>query len=80
MATYELKEDRDIDLVGDVGLMKVRIEKNKVRVLSSPCKHGICVHATPIANPFQQIICVPNHVTIQIEGAGKVGRIDGIAQ
>ncbi len=74
---YNLDENRIIDIDGYLGKTKIEIKNNKVRVLESPCKHKYCISEKPIEKVNQTIICLPNKISISIEG--EKDEIDSIA-
>ena len=43
------------------------VKDGKIGVLSADCPDKICVNTTHISNGLQPIVCVPNHLVIQIE-------------
>jgi hypothetical protein len=71
IARYPLSADRDFDVRGAFGPMKIRIERGGVRVLSSTCPQQVCVRTQPIKKTSQQVICEPNHVVLEIESLQK---------
>jgi len=52
--------------------------KGSVRVTHATCPDQVCVHTQPAHSPGEQIICVPNHLIIVIEG--NRSDIDALAQ
>lgn len=54
------------------GEATIEYGQGKVRVLPLPrhvCPKGICWKSGWISTPGQSIVCVPNHMTITLEGA-----------
>jgi hypothetical protein len=80
VATVDLTspEPRTLHIAGLVGpLVVVADGKGSIRVSEATCPDQICVHTVPARSPGDQIICVPNHMVITIEGKGAV---DALAQ
>jgi hypothetical protein len=71
ISRYPLSEDQDFIVHGALGPMKIRIERGRVRVLSSTCPQQVCVRTHPIGKTSQQVICEPNHVVLEIESRQK---------
>ena len=63
-----LSEDRVVEVRGALGVTRVRIEDGHVEFVSSPCPHKICVERGAIALEGDYIVCVPNGVSVRIEG------------
>lgn len=54
------------------GVATIEYGQGKVRVLPVPdhyCPDGICWKTGWVSRPGQSIVCVPNHMTITLEGA-----------
>ena len=67
-----IKLSMDDDYTSDVknkdGKVNTLIVKNgKIGVLSADCPDKICVNTPHISDGLQPIVCVPNHLVIQIE-------------
>ena len=62
----EIALDRDNTIV--LPHMVLLVKKGKIEVLHSNCPQGICKHQGWISRPGQSIVCVPNHVLIEIPG------------
>ncbi len=45
----------------------VIVKDGKIGVLSADCPDKICVNTAHISDGLQPIVCVPNHLVIQIE-------------
>jgi hypothetical protein len=77
---YLLSEKRELRIHGAIGPMEITIAENGVRVLHATCKNQVCVQTGLIRRPFQQIICVPNHITLTIESAHAGTTIDAVVR
>jgi hypothetical protein len=79
VARYPLSSNRVFSVRGKIGVMKLSISGNSVRVSEATCPRGICVQSGAIHRRGQQIVCAPNHVLIELETSeGSV--IDGVTQ
>ena len=63
-----LDRDQMIDLESFGVSMIIEIKDQKVRVVSSSCPHQICVSKGFTGRVHDPVICVPNHVMIEISG------------
>ena len=68
--TYSLAEDKEVTVEKDGHVNKVMIKGGKVWMESASCKNQICVHTGKISNAGQSIVCLPNRVSVTIEGKG----------
>ncbi len=72
-------DPRTLHITGVLGpLVIVADGKGSIRVTEATCPDQICVHTTAARSPGDQIICVPNHVVITVEG--KEAGIDALSQ
>ncbi len=74
-----LHTDTLLCLTGTTGPFSVQASGAKVRVLKTTCPAKICKRTGWIQKPGESIICVPNALSITIEGT-KQGTIDAITK
>jgi hypothetical protein len=79
IAQYPLSSRSDFSIQGASGPMTVRIKDGNVSVVSSTCPRQICRHTAPVSRPFEQIVCVPNHILIALRSPAT-RRFDAIAR
>jgi hypothetical protein len=79
VAQYPLSQDRTFSVQGNGGIMTVSVKNGSVRVLSSSCPKKLCMLAGTIRHGGQQIVCVPNHVLIELETAPG-GAVDAVTR
>jgi len=65
---YPLADDKVIDIEGPLGITRVSIADEAVRVLDSPCPQKLCILKGTIAAAGQWNACLPNQVFLSIEG------------
>jgi hypothetical protein len=81
IAEYPLSETKEFSIAGAQGQMALDIDKGGIRVYAAHCPNQICVHTGFIKQPGQQIICVPNHVIVEIHSVSqKDDAVDAIVQ
>jgi hypothetical protein len=73
---------REIKLTQDQRLaipgMEIEISHGAVRVAKSDCPRGLCQHAGWISRSGSTIVCVPNHVLIEIVGQNCQSDYDAV--
>ena len=79
-AQYPLNENREITVNGHQGPMIIEILNGRTRIVSSSCPKQICVNYGYINKSFQQLICVPNHILIEIQSKNGNSMFDAIAK
>jgi hypothetical protein len=79
IAVYPLAENRTFTVKGREGPVTIAIQDKRVRVVSSNCPRGICMHAAAGSAEIRQIVCVPNHIIIELQ-AKKEGDLDGVTE
>ncbi len=63
-----LNRNRRVDLEGPLGVTVLEIKDGAARIVSSPCRKKICVHMGQVRRSGELLACVPNHLTVVIEG------------
>ncbi|MFZ1731338.1 MAG: NusG domain II-containing protein [Bacteroidota bacterium] len=61
-----LHEDGKYEIEGTLGTMVVVVAGQRLKVVSSACKHQTCTAHPAIITPGQRITCVPNEISIAI--------------
>jgi hypothetical protein len=70
-AWYDLAgEKRTVELPTRIGPIKLEVGDGAARIISSPCPNKICVKTGRVAHVHEEIVCVPAHLLVVIEGSG----------
>ena len=70
-AWYDLAgKARHVDLPTRIGPVRLEIGEGAALVLSSPCPNKICVKTGKVSRVHGEIVCVPAHLLVVIEGPG----------
>lgn len=80
VARYPLTEPATFSVDGVEGPMTLSIADGGVAVIRAGCRNQICVHTGRIHRTYQQIVCAPNHVIVEISAAHAGDSIDAITQ
>jgi hypothetical protein len=80
VARYPLAENRVVTVEGAVGKVTLEVSDGAVRVAHSSCPRRICVASGAIRQPGSQLICVPNHIVIEIAGPQPAAAPDAIVR
>jgi hypothetical protein len=70
-----LAKDQEVTVVGPAGETVIQVQGGRVRVLRSPGVQEICMRQGWIHKPGEALICLPNHVTIEIPGDSGIDAI-----
>lgn len=76
--TVDLTSQSDrkkIRVRGPLGVSLLEVEKGKIRMVSSPCPDKICIRQGWADQPGETIVCVPNGISVSVEGDGGVDAI-----
>lgn len=66
---------------GPLGETVIEVTGGTVRILSSPCPHGHCMHMGRIRYVGEILVCVPNRVFVTVRGNRGGDRVfDGISE
>ena len=68
---YPLAESRTVRVEGPLGVTTIRIEKNAVRVIDSPCPQKLCIRRGGISGSGHWNACLPNQVFLEISAGGE---------
>ena len=71
--TYMLNKDRAITVRRNGHKNIIVIKDGKASMKYSDCKNQICVHHAAISSTSDTVVCLPNKVTIEIEGKDNGG-------
>ena len=78
---YVLTGSQTIEYHGPLGATVVEIEVSKARIVSSPCRHQLCVNTGWIRTAGQVAVCLPNRVFVHLAGAaGTRSDLDAVTQ
>ena len=75
--TYRLSDDQTVEVKKNGHINIIKIEDGKVRMESASCKNQVCVNTGRISHSGQSIVCLPNRVSVTIEG--KEGEYDAVS-
>ena len=64
---YPLDMDSEVEVLGKLGVTKVRIKNKEVSIISSPCSHKTCVQSPPLKKAGDWNACLPNQVFVYIK-------------
>jgi hypothetical protein len=59
------------------GRVVVGIEAGRARVLSSTCRHQVCLASPPVSLAGERIVCAPRHFLLEVEGPRLVDTVTG---
>ncbi len=65
--TYNLDQDRTVEIKTENGYNILVIENGQARVESASCPDGICSDHRPIKHSGASIVCLPNKVVVSVE-------------
>ena len=66
---YELKGTRrQVSIPTSLGPVRLEIGEGAARVAASPCRNKICIKTGAIRHSHSEIVCMPAHLLIVIEG------------
>jgi hypothetical protein len=78
VARYSLHEDRTFAVAGALGDSVLKVEGNRVRFVSSPCRNKVCIHSGWHSHRGDAAACLPNRVSLSLLG-GAQGRFDAVS-
>ena len=78
---YPLEQTVRLELDGPLGTSVIELAGGAARVLSSPCAGQTCVLSGAIRERGRWVACLPNRISLVIEGGGggETGHYDAAA-
>jgi hypothetical protein len=70
-----LDEECFIEVDGPLGVTRIEIRSQMVKVVSSPCRGKDCIKMGWIKREGETILCIPNRVKVSILGETKLDSI-----
>ena len=65
---YDLRQDRDLEIPGPVGITLLRIQDGAVWVARAPCTRHLCQRMGHLRRPGRSLVCIPNHLVVRVIG------------
>lgn len=62
---------RTAELTGPLGVTRLEIAAEGVRIVASPCVLKLCMGMGPARRSGDLLVCLPNRIVAQIEGAAE---------
>ena len=73
--------DLGVDQTFWVGDVELTVKDGSIAFIESDCPGKECIHAGWLQNPGSSAACLPNHVSVTVEGtAGAQQEVDTIAE
>ena len=66
-----LSRDQIIEVSGPLGLSQIAIHNRQVRIAADPSPRQYCVHQGWLKQAGEISICLPNQVSVELNGGGK---------
>jgi hypothetical protein len=76
---YPMDRTERVEIPGPLGRTVVELSGGAARVVSSPCTNKTCIAAGAIHRRGQWVACLPNGVSLTIEGENTEPELDAAA-
>lgn len=63
---YPLSKNAVYEVQGAIGITKIQVQDNKVRITDSPCPNKTCINQ----GWGTTLICLPNNVVVSVKSSG----------
>jgi hypothetical protein len=78
-AWYELAgPKREVAVPTRIGDVRVEVGGGSIRVAASPCRNKACVRTGAVHGAHSEIICMPAHLLIVVEGEDRKSKDAGL--
>jgi len=72
--------DLGVDQTFRVGDVQLQVKDGAIAFIASDCPNKECIHAGWLKTPGSSAACLPNRVSVTIEGAGEQQEVDTVAE
>jgi hypothetical protein len=73
--------DLSIDQTFRIGDVELQVKEGAIAFIESDCPGKECIHAGWLKSPGSSAACLPNHVSVTIEGkSGDTSEVDTVAE
>jgi len=81
IAEYPLEEDIAFTVSGRRGPIDIEIKSGVAKILHADCTNRVCKKTGGISHSYEQLICAPNNILVEIRAAAvsDTSDIDGIS-
>ena len=69
---------REVAVPTRIGDVRLAVSGGSIRVIASPCPNKICIRTGAIHGAHSEIICMPAHLLIVVEGAERKAKDPGL--
>jgi hypothetical protein len=76
-ASLPLSRDRVKSFYTRTGRVVVGIKAGRAMVVSSTCRHQVCLASPPIFLAGERVVCAPRHFLLEVEGPRLVDTVTG---
>lgn len=70
-ARLDLATPQSIEVPGPLGLTRIDVAGGRVRIARDPSPRQLCVQQGWLSKAGQTAICLPNRVSLEVNGGGK---------
>lgn len=78
--TLPLDTDTEYKIQSDHGYNILKISDGKAWIIEASCKNHVCIEHNKISHNNESIVCLPNHLVVQIQNTKSSNKIDDIAR
>jgi hypothetical protein len=73
VARAPLAREARVVAEGRLGPTEISVRDDAARIVAAPCGGKACIRMGAVSRAGQVIVCVPNDVVVEVEGAGEGG-------
>ena len=78
--TYRLTEEQSIPIIINGAVTNtLRISEGKAKMEEADCPDQLCVHQNAIDRQGEMIVCLPNKIVVEVEGA-QASDLDSVSR
>lgn len=72
--------DLSVDQTFRVGDVRLQVRDGAIAFIESDCRDKVCIHAGWLKSPGSSAACLPNRVSVTVEGASEQQEVDTVAE
>lgn len=73
--TLDLQQPQVVEVLGATGASRLKVSDGRIRFIDGPCRNRICIHSGWLAHTGDGAACVPNRVSVTLQGGDGVDSV-----
>lgn len=72
VAEHSLQKPQQFSVQGHIGETRLEIADGRIRFVSAPCRHKVCINTGWVSKAGDTAACLPNRISLNLSGEREV--------